>query len=251
MRSLVSIWSGAVLSLIAVSANVRADELQETADVLSHDVMLMDVSDSMSWDDLQAAFQGVSAYYKSESALDNYKMGICTANTIVFYGTKTFTTSTSIICSANEAIKFSEDLSNTSIPAVRTITSTATNVASALAAADNVFQGEAEILKIKAAQHRVVLVGDEMGSAVDAISFHSRQISSKYGATIHAFAIGDESLAAAFQTSLVTQPNTQQVIKMPNGRERKRPIAAGMAAFAVSGEQVSKKLSDFLSFGGY
>ena len=246
-----------ILSEVAVTAVVAglsinaAHANDENVIVESHDILLLDVSSSMDTADIQASFQGVAQHYLSEEAMMNYRAGICTANTVIYYGTKPVRQQTHILCNEKDVRDFLvTNINEENLAAIRSLAGGNTDVAPALEDAMVVLAGEKEILKIDAMRHRVVLAGDENGGSTDILRVHSLTLSSRFGATVNAVAIGSEGVKTFFETALVTPPLTKHLVE-ERGQKRERPIAAGVATLALDSQQAGKAFQAILSLGGY
>lgn len=241
----------AVMAVVAGLAVNAARANDENIIVESHDILLLDVSSSMDTRDIQASFHGVANYYLSEEAMMNYRAGICTANTVIYYGTKPVRQQTHILCNEKDVQDFlSRNINEEGLAAIRSLAGGTTNVAPALEEAMVVLAGEKEILKIDAMRHRVVLAGDENGGSTDILRIHSLTLSSRFGVTVNAVAIGSETVQSFFEASLVTPPRTKHLIK-ESGQTRERPIAAGVSTLAQNSQEAGKAFQAILSLGSY
>lgn len=219
--------------------------------VEAYDVLLLDASGSMDDGEIIAMFDGVRDHYMSDEAVVNYEMGLCTAVTVVYYGDRASAKPAYILCNAEDVQKFVFD--NVDIARISEVRSevgtSATYLNYALKEAIITFDDS----MIEAPRRRVVVVGDEKGGVPQVLGKTAGLLSSTYGATISAVAIGNggESVQDAFSRSIVTPPGTKYFEPQYDGSVRERKIAAGMAFVAVKREEVSGQLQMALSLGGY
>ncbi len=186
--------------IITLFSNRSKLETTTTQYVDTHDIIVLDISESMDDADISAAFQGAADYYLSDRNLANYQMGICAQSTIVFFGKEAFVGNSAIICSKEEAQAFSDDLLNENIPVLREIVgSSSTNTGSGLLAAHYTFQQNMERNAPVPLQYRVVVVGDELQKiAEQQVKKVSGALVQDFDAQIFGIAIGNEKARDGF-----------------------------------------------------
>lgn len=202
-----------------------------------HDVLLLDVSHSMDNEDIAAMLSGVARHYSSDEAIADYKAGLCTANTIVFYGERPYAMDTAIICDESDVGALSFDLDSTTLFKIRFRTGLTTNLVSALNAASIVFEKEASY-GISSGMRSVVVVGDQIGGDDDALRASSSMLTDRYSATVSAISIRDPDLTSLFKDSVCT----------PEDFVRAHYIRPGIARGASTSEEVRTILQTVLAF---
>lgn len=203
----------AVLGSIQVPKNTQASDVEF---VDSHDVLLLDVSGSMDEQQILAAFVGAAANYQSESSKQAYAMGICSANTVVYYSDLIYIGPTRIICSPEDAEAYGNYLvaSFEDARAKTTTKSINTNIFEALDGAITVFASEGE-LNIQTLQRRVVVIGDETGAS-KTMKARGLPLTTVYNAKIFGIAVMDAGVADAFNRGLVSDPQRAPAVNAMN-----------------------------------
>lgn len=195
-------------NLIVIQAPSEAVHQKMTyADV--HRILMIDVSDSMDSSEVMAAFAGALGYYESDEIKIEQKTAICSANTIIFYGTYPKVTDTWVVCNQHDLQGFVDAALNTDIAEIRKATASTTTESSltlALIAAADVFETETQN-SISSASRSVLFVSDEYGGddqgRIDAARDGLVRI---YQASVGAIALGDGHLSARFQNHVVSSP---------------------------------------------
>lgn len=207
----------------------------------------------MDFADIQSAFRGVAKHYLSDEAMMNYKGGICTAATVVYFATQAVIQDTAILCSEQSVKDFiAENVDEGKIDLLRKVAnSTSTNIVPPLKATIQIFEDADGTINVEAMRKRVVVAGDELRGLVSDISLYSNILTAKYGASVSAVAIGSVSVQEAYRQTLVTPSNAKQFPGEGNDLKGPRPVAAGIASVAMSADEAGTQFQTILALGGY
>lgn len=219
------------------SAQVADTKESKILGVDRHDVLLLDVSDSMDDEDIEALLHGVISHYSSDDAMADYRAGICTANTLVFYANSPYALKTTVICGQEDLNQFAADIGSIDIYDIRGMTGRSTDLVDAMDTALIVFQSEQQS-GIWSGARSVVVVGDQIGGSIGDLKARSSMLTDQYQATVSAVSIRTPLLAGVFRHSVRTNEDAAKM----------HSIRAGIVGGASSAEEVRVILQNVLAF---
>ncbi len=174
-----------------------------------HRILMIDVSGSMDAAETLAAFTGALDYYESDEVKVEQETAICSANTIIFYGTYPKVTDTWVVCNQHDLKSFVNAALDTDIAEIQKTTGASTTDSSltlALGAAAGVFETERQ-KGVSSAMRSVLFVSDEYGGDDQGhIDAARDRLLKTHQSSIGAIALGDGYLSARFQTHVVSSP---------------------------------------------
>lgn len=219
--------------------------------VESHDVLVLDVSGSMEDAEIFSSFQGVAGHYLSKEAIVDYKNGICTAVTPVFFGTRAVSGATHIVCNEEDANAFLDaNLNRPNLAAVRGLVGGNTYPIRGLEQAALVYESE-KAMNIEPRLRRVVLVGDEVVKGCKNKCPLIETLSSKFGATVSALGLGHDMVRQSYQRYIVTPRDSIQLVTGYGNEIVERPIAAGVSFRAQNADEAKTHIQTILTLSGY
>lgn len=161
--------------------------------------------------------------------------GICTATQIVYYADDSYSLDNQIICTEDDLARFVNAMRDVNMAMVRASVGSDTNLVQAMRYALAAFRTE-EQEGISAGNHRVIIVGDELGGNVNDLRGLSLDLTAQFGATVSAISINNVGLTTIFRNNVSTSEDSARAFF----------IRAGMTGAAATPQEVQSGLQEIL-----